>query len=247
MPKIQPSQYDCDNMQFGDVVVVRHVGWMKKLYRYLFKPYLPQIRVRRSWKSSDVNNYVTYYQEDCTLFYNFELRCVQRFEDIPCNIEESIFGVKFVQQTSLQLLEVGLYNVVIKLNDRIVSIPTHYFQEALDRNKLELDRVDDDRKLVEAVKFLRYKGDYFKNYSVEHNITEWTGEYCIDCGKPIIFVFMDDEVRINSYCECGCSIPSVNRLSYDEFAIWYHKQTSDFPRLAEYYGKTWFNKENEVN
>lgn len=247
MPKIQPSQYDCDNMQLGDVVVVRHVSWLRKLYRHLVNPDLPKIRVRKSWKPSDDGEYITYYQEDCTLLYGFELRCVQKFTNVPCATEDMFLNIKFIKQTELDVLEVGLYNVAIKINGQVLSIPTHYFQNALEKNQLELKRVEDDRKFVEAVKFLRYKGDYFKNYSKEHNITEWIGEYCINCGKPIIFTFTDDKVLLDSYCECGCGEPTIRELSYNEFAIWYSKQTSDFPELAKYYGKTWFDKENEVS
>ena len=91
------------------------------------------------------------------------------------------------------------------------------------------------------LKFIRYKGDYFKKYVIDNDIRTWVPQYCMLCGEPITFTFKEDVIEISGSCKCGNLTYSINKMNYDEFAIWYAGQTDNL--IKSHYDKFWFKKE----
>lgn len=240
MPIIQPSQYDCDNMQTGDIVFVKTVGTMYKYFRKWFLKDKVKIKVRHDW--SDDSKYDEYYQEDCVLIYAYEVACIQKYDDVPCNISRSLnAGVS--KTIKLDLLQIGLYNVQIVLDKHTtLTLPTHYFQQAIDKNIEIMKNVEDSRKIQEAIKFQKYKGEYFKKYVIDNNIDTWNALYCAICGNKIEFKFNQDGIQINNCCSCGTTKFPLDNITYDEFSLWYANQVITHPEVDNYYGKFWFKK-----
>lgn len=239
----QPSQYDCDNMQVGDKIFVKDVSPIYKFIRKYFLKDKPVIRVRSIWGKEDNDTYVTCYQEDCTLLYAFEVACVQVLENqVPCVITSSN---KVLPEKVVMLPEVmiGLYNIVISMENQKLTIPTSFIQHAIDKNQDILNAYDDTRKIQEAIKYQKFKGDYFKKYAKEHNIQTWQPIYCSICGKPLVFNFNSDNIEITNQCDCGALNFKLTNITYDEFALWYTNQIISKP-IIDRYNSVWFKKED---
>lgn len=241
MPIIQPSQYDCDNMENGDVVYVKTVN---PIYKYIRKWFLKdkvKIRVRHNWSSN--LRYDEYYQEDCVLVYAYEVACVQQYKSVPCTISKSI-NAKASRRLKLDLLQIDLYNVQIVIDKHTtLTLPTLYFQQSIDKNINTLKAYNDTRKIKEAIKFQKYKGDYFKKYVAKNNITLWNAVYCSICGEQVEFNFNSDGVKIVNCCKCGALKFPLTSITYDEFSLWYTNQVVTHPEVAKYYGDFWFKRE----
>ena len=237
--KTQPSQYDCDNMEVGDIVYVRKVNKIYNIYRKLFLKDLNKIKVRDGW--TEPVKYQEYYQEDCTLMYQYELACIQKFDnEVPCMLSSDI-GTKPLKTFILPLIQVGLYNIQIKVDNRhTYTFPTSYLKRAIEKNQDILNESEDNRKILDALKFQKYKGSYFKDYVIKNSIKEWTPIYCSVCGKSINFKFADD-ITVENNCDCGSLQFSLQKLSYDEFALWYTNQIVN-PSVIKKYNSFWFKE-----
>ena len=241
MPIVQPSQYDCDNMESGDIVFVRTVSPLYKFMRKWFYKNKTKIRVRQDW--SDTPKYEEFYQEDCILIYAYEVACVQKYDDVVCNISKSI-NAKVSKTIKLDLLQIGLYNTQIVLNkNTTLTLPTFYFRQAIEKNAETLKTFDDTRKVKEAIKFQKYKGDYFKKYVKDKGIEVWDALYCATCGEKVEFKFKEDNIDIINYCKCGVLKFPLNNITYDEFSLWYANQAVAHPEIAKYYKQFWFKEE----
>lgn len=241
MPIIQPSQYDCDNMEMGDIVFVKSVSPIYGFIRKWFLKDKLKIRVKHDWSGSDT--YDEYYQEDCVLIYAYEVACVQKYNDVLCNVSRSI-NARASKTIKLDTLQVGLYNVQIVIDkNNTLTIPTYYFHQAIDKNTETLKSYEDSRKVKEAIKFQKYKGDYFKKYVEHNNIDLWNAVYCSICGERVEFKFNSDSVQVLNYCKCGSLKFPLTNISYDEFSLWYTNQVVAHPEVAKYYGEFWFKKE----
>lgn len=240
----QPSQYDCDNMEMGDVVFVRQVGPLYKLIRKYFMKNLNKIRVRDGWE--EPVKYNEYYQEDCTLLYAYEVACVQKFpNEVPCMHSRKI-GSPATKTTLLPMVQVGLYNLQIEVdNTHAITIPTSYIHKAFEENQRILKSFDDNRKIQDAIRFQKFKGDYFKTYAIKHDIKEWTPVYCSVCGKPVIFKFNSDSINIENNCECKSLNFPLSKISYDEFALWYSNQIIT-PSIINRYNSFWFRRDEKL-
>lgn len=238
MPIPQPSQYQVDKMQQGDIIYIKK---QKPFYRWYRKLFLnkPKIKVRKYWGSCEYN---TYYQEDCTLLYYFEVVCVQNVNnEVPVVIGRDS-GTRSIYTTILKSLQVGLYNIMLVFpNGLTLTIPTDYISNCIRQNQQKLKNVEDARMIQEILKFQRYKGDYFKSYAEQHNIKEWTSAYCSVCGQPVKFIFSEDGVSVENNCKCGELKLDIKKLTYDEFSVWYYNQTSE--AVKKVYKEFWFGKE----
>lgn len=235
-----PSQYDCDNMEVGDLVYIKHRGIFYRWYRKHFLKDKIKIKVKTNWKKPYTYN--EYYQEDCTLIFFYELQCVQKLEnEVPCVI--SYKNMENVIKTfNLKELQVGLYNIqLIFKNNIIITIPTSNVDNAFKQNQMLLKTIENKKLIDEQLRFQKYKGDTFKNIVLNKNIQNWNASYCSVCGKPIVFSFNEDSVIVNNECECGNTSLNIEKLSYDEFAIWYCSQTNK--TTVNYYKRFWFSKE----
>lgn len=214
----KPSQYDCDNMENGDIVYVREVGWFYKIIRDRFLKDKIKIRVRLGW--TEPVKYKECYQEDCTLIYAYELACVQKYENkVPCMFSRRL-GRMPSKTFFLPLMQVTLYDLQIMLDDyHILTIPISDVKRAIDDNQRTLKLYDDSRKIKDAIRFQKYKGDYFKDYVSKNNISDWTPIYCSVCGKPVIFKFSEDSISIENECECESLKFPLKIITYDEFAL----------------------------
>lgn len=238
MPVPQPSQYQVDNMQQGDIIYIKKQKLLYRWYRNLFLN-KPKIRVKQFWGSVD---YKTVYQEDCTLLYYFEVMCVQNINnEVPVVIGRDS-GTRSIYTTILKTLQVGLYNTMLVFpNGLTITLPTDYIGNSIRQNQHKLKKIEDARMVQEALKFQRYKGNYFKSYVEQHNIDRWVSAYCSVCGKPVEFIFNDDDITVNNNCKCGELKLDMKTMSYDELSIWYYNQTS--PAVKKIYDKFWFGKE----
>ena len=239
MPIISPSQYECDNMEQGDVVFVRSRSSLYKWYRKYFKTDAIKIKVRKDW--TEPASYVTYYQEDCTLMFSYEIQCIQSFEnEVPCMISLSP-GDKGLKTFRLKNLQIGLYNTQITFNNDITfTIPTNYFDIGIRNNQLKLKSIEDRRIIQQALKFRKYKAYHFQKAIDEKQIKEWIPSYCSVCGKPVIFNFDEEKVVIDNKCECNTLNLLMNEMSYDELAIWFANQIN--PAVIDRYEKFWFKE-----
>lgn len=236
----QPSQYDCDNMQKGDVIYVKQVSPFHKFIRKYFAKNLSKIKVRDGWE--EPIKYVEYYQQDCTLIFAYEVACVQKYEnEIVCLYSKQI-GSDILKATTLPIVQVGLYNLQLVLDKKhTLTIPISQIHSAIEKNQSILKKFEDDRKIKEAIKFQKYKGSYFKEYVKINSITDWIPLYCSICGKPIIFKFNTNEIEVDNKCECKSLSFSLNKLSYDEFALWYSNQVV-VPTVIKRYNDFWFKR-----
>lgn len=237
----QPSQYDVDNMEPGDMIYVTPRSSLYKWYRKLFKKDLLKLRVKRDIEKYTAG-YDEYYQEDCTLIYAYENSCIQKYED------DVLVGVTHIKKKSkittikLKVLQISLYNVTMTLPDGTTYIlPLDYIENAMQKNQMILKQCDKQKLIKDALKFQKYKGDYFYNYSREHNIKVWNSSYCSICGKPIKMYFKKDKVEIKNMCECGFNKLDLPEMSYDEFANWYAAQTDKI--VKDRFKEFWFKKE----
>lgn len=237
----QPSQYDIDNMEPGDIVYIIPRSRLYQLYRKLFKKDLIKLKVKRTEKEQ-ICIYDEYYQEDCILIYAYENMCIQTYKnEVPVAISSSIkcMPKKIV---TLKELQVGLYNVTLVFPDNTTYIfPLEYIEKSIQRNQTILHQFDKQRLIKDALKFQKYDGDYFCKYARIHNIKVWNASYCSICGKPVKMHFKKDVVNIDNKCECGFNKLDIDKMSYNEFANWYSSQTEKV--VKERFKEFWFKKE----
>ncbi len=237
MPIYQPSQYQVNNMEQGDIIYIKKRKPLYKLYRKLFLN-KPKIKVKKFWNSTE---YDIVYQEDCTLLYYYEVVCIQEFSNIPVIIGKEE-GSKSICKANLKKLQVGLYNIMLVFSNGLtLSLPTDYISRGIKQNQNKLKIIDNSRVVSELLKFQRHKGDYFKRYAEEHSIDKWESAYCSVCGKPVIFNFKCDNIIVDNQCNCGELKLDKKEFTYDEFSVWYYCQTSKIVRKR--YDEFWFGKE----
>ena len=241
MPIHQPSQYNCDKMEKGDIVIVKSVG---PIYKYIRKHFLKnknKIRVRKDWE--EPTTYIEYYQEDCTLLFAFEHDCIQTKNDVRY-IYSSKFPFNISTVKTMKSLQVGLYNIQFNISDNeSITIPMTDITSAIDKNREILKTHEDYRKIQEAIKYQRFKGDYFRKYVQDNNIDTWTASYCPVCGEKIIFGFMHDkdEIFVENACICNTTKFNLEKMTYDEFSLWYTNQVAS-PTALDYFNKFWFKE-----
>ena len=109
MPIINPSQYDCNSMEKGDIVVLKSRSFIYKFIRKHFYKDKLKIRVRDGWTLPV--RYKEYYQEDCVLMYAWDIACIKKYEDcVPYSISDSPSQLSS-RVKMLKSLNIGLYNI----------------------------------------------------------------------------------------------------------------------------------------
>lgn len=226
MPIYQPSQYQCDKMERGDIVVVHNRSILYKFIRKYFKKDLPKIKVRKSWDNE--LDYNIYYQEDCVLLYEYEVKCIQIYDkEVPymLSLAENDAGL---YTKYLNKLKIGLQNVQITLaSDVTITIPTSYFKQGIEANERIFNSLEDRDKILKNIKFKRYNGDYFYRYVKQNNITEFEASYCPVCGNPVIFRFLEDVIIVDNDCNCGNTVTNMSQMSYEDLSMWYASVLND--------------------
>lgn len=185
----------------GDLIIVKNRNFLYKLIREWFYN-KPKIKVRTTWVASNIQ-YKTYYQEDCTLLFEYELTSMQLLNnEVPYNIK---FGEKTLRgyNSLFKKVKIGLYNIqLVFKNNIVITIPITPIQNAIKSNEFNLKKIDNKRIIEESLKNRKYKGEYFRNQVKERNIESWTSNYCGLCGKPVYFKFYEDEIHIENTCNC---------------------------------------------
>lgn len=239
MSKINPSQYDCDIMEPGDVIFVKNRSYFYKLYRKLFNPDKIKIRVKK-FISDNCDEYVTYYQEDCVLIYNFETKCVQNYDNRVPYVVYSSKDNKLLSSGIIKNLTVGLDNCSMQINNYIIKFPHNLIHTGIETNMKVFKSLEDTRVVQQQIKFLKYKGETFYKIYKDKNLTEWNVSYCNICGNPITFEFKEDGVIISNNCSCGNTTINMNKLTWDELALWYASQVNPFVKKLN--DKFWFGE-----
>lgn len=240
MPIMNPSQYDCDNMEIGDVVFIKPRSFLYRFIRNHFYKDKLKIKVRDGW--NEPTKYKIYYQEDCTLMYAWDIACMKQYENCVPVIYSNSPKEQGYKSVILKSLNIGLYNIqMVFQNNKTMTIPTTWFDQGIKFDENTLRSIKDDRMVKESLKYSNIKGNTFKNIVKQDKIGEWIPSYCNICGKPVIFKFNDDKVVIDNQCDCGITKLKMNELSYDEFALWYLTQIND--DIKKIYKKFWFDRE----
>lgn len=221
MPIIRPSQYDCDNAEKGDMVAVRPRPFLYKWYRKNFQKDKLILKIRKDWNSDER---VEAYQEDCTLLFSWEILSKCEFKnDVPYYI--GINNKYFKKKRILQLLQFGCENISIVLDNGLsVLIPTNSIRQGIQRVDNTIKHIDENRQVQEALKFARYKGDFFKKRQQELSIDEWNISYCSVCGKPVKIKFDREEPYLENTCDCGNMLVKSEPITWDIVAYWYNSQ-----------------------
>lgn len=240
MPIKNPSQYECDQMEMGDIVFIKP---RTRLYRFIrdhfYKDKL-KIRVRDGW--TEPAKYKTYYQEDCTLMFRWDVACMKEYKKCVPLMYSNSPKEQGYKTVILKSLNVGLYNIqIVFRNNKTLTIPTNWVAQGIKANENTLQNIKDERMINENLKFSNIKGQTFINIIKEKNIESWIPSYCTLCGNPVIFNFKEDKVVIENKCSCGLNKLNMNQLTYDEFALWYLTQVNDV--IKKQYKKFWFDRE----
>lgn len=216
-----PSQYQCDNMQQGDILFVQHRSPFYKWYR---KNYQKDKTIIYARKYFDSDNKVPYYQEDCTLFFSWEIwsRYVEK-EKVPYNI--GIKDILLKKVKTLNKLQVGIENISIELQSGVtLLLPTNSIRHAISKMDELRTNIDIERQVKESLRFARYNGEFFKRKSAELNLREWNISYCPVCGKPIKIKFKKGEPYLKNACVCGNMLVKDNKLQWNDVAYWFNRQ-----------------------
>ena len=239
MPIKNPSQYECDQIKDGDVIFVRQ---RSRLYKFIRDKYLKdKVKLKIKDVSGETQEYKSYYQEDCTLYYAWDLACIKTYKDcVPVLLSRN--PGKFPYKTAiLDSLNIGLLNVqLIFKSGKTLTIPVNWFDQGIKYNENIMKNIKDDRMVKSLIKFSPIKGNTFINIIKEENIEKWVPSYCTLCGKPVIFNFTEDKVVIDNKCSCGFNKLNMLELTYDEFALWYLSQTNEY--IKDKYKKFWFER-----
>lgn len=242
MPVMNPSQYECDKMEKGDIVVIKSRSPLYKFIRNHFQKNKLKIKVRDGW--TEPAKYRIEYQEDCTLMYSWDLACLKQYKNcVPYVISKDPKDINR-RAKLLKSLNIGLHNIQIVFKNNVtITIPTLWFDQGIRFNENTLKNIKNERLLQENLRFSNIKGKTFKNIVLKENIEEWIPSYCNICGKPVVFKFNKDpdKVVIDNQCSCGITKLRMNELSYDEFAIWYITQLNE--DIKKIYKKFWFDRE----
>ena len=230
----QPSQYQCDNMKPGDIVFVRNRNIIYKYIRQHFMKNKIKINVRQDF--SDNAEIKTYYQEDCTLLYKYEVQCVQKIDDrLPCMIMYK--GTSLIT-CALSGISVSLENIQLHFENGFgFTFPIKDVINSIDRNKIKLKQLHEQEQSIEQIKLNKFKTNYFKQYVKDNKIKKWKAEYCNDCEKPITCKFYSNNIKIINNCECGNLKNEVNSMDYDLFSKWYNMQSNEY--VKKQYDKFW--------
>lgn len=236
MPISQPSQYQCDNMKKGDIIYVRKRNLLYRLYRFLFNKNKKKLLVRKDW-TKPKPDYNEYYQEDCTLIYEYELKCVQSYKlQVPYVV--SYRKLNPFKTGVLKNVEVGLYNIILEFNNSTITIPTSFIQKGIETNIKVFQDLRDNEEITDLIRFGKYTGNKFKKIVQERDISKWEASYCVICGKPVILKFNDNDIDIENTCTCGNIKINKNKFTYDEFALWFTCQTDK--NIVKHYKQFWF-------
>lgn len=239
MPIVQPSQHECNKMEPGDIIFVTHRNFLYKMYRKYFKQGLTKLKIKENW--NEPIKYIEYYQEDCTLIFNYEINCIQSLDNQISYIISLGPKRKGFKVGCFKSVLVGLTNIQLIFDNNItITLPTYPIKQAISLNDYKLNKIIDSRKIQQAIKFRRYKGDYFKKYAKQHNIEHYNAQYCSICGKPLIFHFLEDTIHLENTCVCGYNKTDLKEMSYDEMSLWYYGFNNQY---AENYVKTFWFKE----
>lgn len=217
-----PSQYECDNTQRGDLIIVRPRHALYKWYRSRFQKDKIKLKIRKNW---DTDEKIEVYQEDCTLIFSWEVLGKSEYlNEIPYFIG---FNNRYIQKGNmLQRMQFGSENVSIVLkNGFSILIPTSSFREGLEKLDNARRGIDENRQVQEALRFARYKGDFFKNRCNELNLSEWSITYCNVCGNPIKIKFDKEEPYVVNTCKCGNMQVASEPITWDVVAFWFNRQT----------------------
>lgn len=234
MSIISPSQYDCDNAQKGDLVVVKRRPMIYRWYRKNFLKDKVKIKIRLRWDSEER---IEVYQEDCALIFKWEIQGKSEFKnEVPYHLGYNSKYFKSVKK--LQTLQIGSENISIVLNNGLsLLIPTSYMRNGLNKLDTAMRDIDEERQVQQAIKFAKYKGEFFKKRCKELNLDGWTISYCNVCGNPVRIEFNKEEPYVNNTCDCGNVVVKNEDIDWDTVAYIFNSQVQ--PHYASKYKEFW--------
>lgn len=234
MSIINPSQYDCDNSQQGDMIVIKPRPAFYKWYRSKFLKDKIKLKVRKDWNTDDR---IEVYQEDCTLLFSWEIQGTSEYKDeVPYYIGYNSRFLKYGRR--LKLIQFGSENVNIVLKHGLsILIPTCYVRNGLDKLENTRKNIDTKRQIQQALKFTRYNGEFFQKRCNELDIKNWSVTYCPICGNSVNIEFDKEEPYINNTCKCGNMLTDSESITWDMVAYIFNSQTQEI--IANKYKEFW--------
>ena len=230
MPIYSPSQYECDNIKLDDTIMIKSRSILYKFFRKYFLK--DKIKLKIKIDNDEFSQYYNYYQEDCIIIKSYEMTCVENLENqIPCVLS---FGKhnKTINTFLIKQVIVTLYNVQFIFKNNIsLTFPLNNIIKASERNKIKLNDINKKEIIEQDIKYVKYKGEYFKNKILENNITEINIQYCNICGKPIKMIFNKDSIEINNFCTCKNIKLEKTNISYDELSLFIDRQDKDIKQI----------------
>lgn len=141
-----PSQFQIDNSDSDDILFINKRSKLYKWWRKYFRKNLKKVKVNDKEE----------YQEDCTIVYSYELKCIQRLEDcVPaCFSKTCSSDIKKIAY--LQVVQVSLNNIQIQIDSsHTITFPVSFVQQAIERNNRLLKEITDEKKKQKLEKFKR--------------------------------------------------------------------------------------------
>lgn len=241
--KNKPTQYELNNLNEHDMVVIIQRTFLYQLLRKLFNSNPDFVTVNSYVINGKYiqNKPQQFYAEDCLIVYDYEVICQHEYkQDVYYNLSKYPMAVG--KRYKARKLSVSLYNINMEFEDgMIITIPLQPIELCIAKNKQKLQEMNKDKLIEQNLKFMRYKGETFRDIVKERKIRQWTCSYCSICGKPVQFIFHKDVINIINKCECSNTKLDLTEMTYDEFAIWYAGQTDNI--IKKRLDKFWFNKE----
>ena len=157
MPIMNPSQYDCDNMEIGDVVFIKPRSFLYRFIRNHFYKDKLKIKVRDGW--NEPTKYKIYYQEDCTLMYAWDIACMKQYENcVPViysnrlnSTIKNLSSEKCLSQTEVEKIKSILESVEITekmaRKEHVKNIKQNIVEKQLKMENLICPRCNGELKL----------------------------------------------------------------------------------------------------
>lgn len=224
MAIVNPSQYDCDNMEQGDLIVVKYRNPIYKWYRSNFQKDKIKIKIRVNWGSNEIQEA---YQEDCTLLFSWEVYGKYEMKDtVPYYLGYKNRFIKLNKKFQNIVFGNENINLILK-NGLSILVPTRQIREGIRQLDTTTGSINEQKQVKEALKFARYNGDFFEKRVKELDIKSWDISYCTLCGKPTRIDFSNDKPHIYNECDCGYVKTKDEEVNYDVVAYWYNRQVVD--------------------
>lgn len=232
MSLTNPQQRDYDKLSKRDMVFIRKRGILYTWFRHVFLN-KPKITIM----NPDTHRKELVYSEDCTILYELDMAYYSSLNNVDARYKIRFIDKNFAATKLAQMYVTG-NSLGLQFKHGVeIAVPLNAVKNLINTQASQVNFVQQNQLLDDCKKFSKYTEQYFKNKLKQKNINEWVYTYCNICGKPIKFIFNDNNIDIHSECECGCTKLNENQISYSQFCDWFNCQTNTNVKL--FYKQFW--------